>query len=42
MYQEYISLTLPKRDLEEFHRGLLQRFVAESLVRREQGLEESA
>jgi hypothetical protein len=41
MHQEYVSLTLPKRELEEFHRGLLQRFVAESLVRREQGLEES-
>lgn len=41
MNQEFVSLTLPKRDLEEFHRGMLMRFVAETLVRREQGLEES-
>ncbi len=40
MQQEFISLTLPKRELADFHRGLLMRHVAENLVRREQGLEE--
>jgi len=40
-HHEYISLTLPKRELEEFHKGQLFRFVAESLVRREMGLEEA-
>lgn len=41
MDQEFISLTLPKRELVDFHRSLLQRYIAENLVRREQGLEES-
>jgi len=41
MDQEFISLTLPKRELVEFHRSLLQRYIAENLVRREQGLEEA-
>lgn len=41
MHQEYVSLTLPKSELGEFHRGMLLRYVAESLVRREQGLEEA-
>lgn len=41
MQQEFVSITLPKNELEEFHRGMLFHFVAEGLIRREQGLEES-
>lgn len=41
MQQEFVSITLPKNELEEFHRGMLFRFIAEGLIRREQGLEES-
>ena len=38
---EYASITLPKKDLAELHRGLLLRHIVENGIRREEGLEEA-
>jgi hypothetical protein len=38
---DYASITLPKKDLAELHRGLLLRHIVENGIRREEGLEEA-
>lgn len=40
MNVDYASITLPKKELAEIHRGLLMRFLVENEIRREEGLEE--
>ena len=40
MNVDYASITLPKKELAEIHRGLLMRHLVENEVRREEGLEE--
>ena len=40
MQQEWAFLSMPKEQLVEIHRALLTRYVIESALRREQGLEE--
>jgi hypothetical protein len=40
MNVDYASITLPKQELAEIHRGLLMRHLVENEVRREEGLEE--
>jgi hypothetical protein len=37
---DYASITLPKKELAEIHRGLLMRHLVENEIRREEGLEE--
>jgi len=37
---DYASITLPKKELADIHRGLLMRYLVENDVRREEGLEE--
>lgn len=41
MNVDYASITLPKRDLADIHRGLLLRHLVENEIRREEGLEET-
>lgn len=41
MNVDYASITLPKKDLAELHRGLLLRHIIENGIRREEGLEEA-
>ncbi len=41
MNVDYASITLPKKDLAELHRGLLIRHLVENGIRREEGLEEA-
>ncbi|MCK9361026.1 hypothetical protein M0Q28_02235 [Patescibacteria group bacterium] len=41
MNVDYASITLPKKDLAELHRGLLLRHIVENGIRREEGLEEA-
>ena len=40
MNVDYASITLPKKELAELHRGLLMRHLVENEIRREEGLEE--
>ena len=40
MNVDYASITLPKKELAEIHRGLLMRHLVENEVRREEGLED--
>ncbi len=40
MNVDYASITLPKKDLAELHRGLLIRHIVENGIRCEEGLEE--
>ncbi|HVM90893.1 MAG TPA: hypothetical protein VMU11_03285 [Verrucomicrobiae bacterium] len=40
MNVDYASITLPKKELAEIHRGLLMRHLVENEIRREEGLEE--